>query len=220
MKKSKLNIPFLTFAMSMALFAFACGSAVKEPPSKSLKQKIEEGLDKEQEIRKRVIDNMKRDTFDAALNQEMEELDSINLVNVKAFLKENGYPSISKHGKKLARGVFFILQHGDTKTMEQYVDQLKERAFEGEASKKHYAMMRDRIMTEYNLPQIYGTQVMPRKDANGFVTNEYYVWPIENVAMVDSLRKEMGFDRTVAAYAKDLDAVFDPAETLPSSTKE
>ena len=190
----------------------SCTNSKKKNQYAILKQRIEEGLDKEQEIRK-MINNKKE--FDNELNSKMGEIDSTNYLNVLKYLDEYGYPTISSNGKKLCDGVFYILQHNDLMTMEKYIGQLKKRAFEGEASKKHYAMMQDRILEHNNQKQIYGTQVAPRRNSSGYLTNEYYVWPIQNVEIVDSLRKEMGFTQSIKEYAEALDAEYNRNEQLP-----
>ena len=190
----------------------ACSGPKQDKKYLALKLKIESGLEKEQAIRKQLFEKKE---FDLELNRQMAALDSINQLYVLEYLENFGYPSISKDGEKLSKGVFYILQHNDLESMEKYIDDLKEKAFEGEASKIHYAMMQDRILTENNQKQIYGTQIVPRKNASGFITSEYYVWPIRDVNLVDSLRRELGFKRTMEAYAEEMGAEFNVAEEIP-----
>ncbi len=211
----KLDVLRIYFQLVVILFFASCAQIGPDKEYLKLKQEIEKGLDEEQAIRKRVHENMLRDTFDLDLNNKMGVIDSLNLIKAKAFLTAYGYPSISKDGKKLSDGIFNILQHNDVATMEKYIGQLKEKALKGEASKKQYALMQDRILVENNLKQLYGTQSAPRKNANGFITNQYYVWPIQDVKKVDSLRKEMGFKKTVEEYANDLDIEYNKDESIP-----
>jgi len=180
---------------------------------------IEEGLDKEQQIRKQFSENMDRDTFDFQLNEQMGMVDSINLMYALEYLEKYGYPSISKDGKKLCDGIFNILQHNHHSHMEKYVGELKSKAFKGEASKIHYAKMTDRILVENNKKQIYGTQATPRKNSQGYITNEYFIWPIEDNDIVDSLRKNLGFKSTVKEHALALDMEYNLKEPIPDLQK-
>ena len=206
----------MKYLIGLILFVFfaSCSETQKNKKYIELKNKIEEGLDKEQKLRREIS---KKKEFDATLNNQMGQLDSINHLYVVEYLDLFGYPSISEHGEKLCNGVFYILQHNDHQTMEKYIGALKEKAFEGEASKIHYALMQDRILEQNNQKQIYGTQIVPRKNSSGYITNEYYVWPIQNVKIVDSLRKQIGFKKTIREYADDMDAEFNENEQLPNN---
>jgi len=148
------------------------------------------------------------------LNDKMGKIDSLNLIDVNTYLGEFPYPSYSLDGKKFTDAIFYILQHSDTENMGKFIDQLEKRAFAEEASKKHYAMMKDRILMENKQNQIYGTQLAPRKNAQGFITDDYFVWTLQNPQNVDSLRKEMGFTSTVAEYAKSNQAEYHPNEQI------
>lgn len=62
--------------------------------------------------------------------------------------------------------------------------------------------------------QLFGTQYSPRKDEKGYLTTDYYVWPIENVSGVNSRRDSVGFEKSIEENALELDAVFDVDEEL------
>lgn len=181
----------------------------------SLKEQIESGLDKDQEIREKFMEKYKAGNIDLELNQKMGEIDSINQIYAFKFLDKYGYPEYSEDGKKLCEGIFYILQHSNQENMKKYIDELKEAAFKGEASLTHYALMQDRILMNDGIKQIYGSQLSPRKDENGHITNIFFVWPIQNTATVDSLRKKMGFKSSVTEYAKQMNAEYNPDEQLP-----
>jgi hypothetical protein len=202
------------FILLLSLLSIcACKNSTQEYAF--LKHKIEVGLEKEQEIREAFIKGVKIGKIDAALNQQIGEIDSINQLYAFQFLDTYGYPKKSKDGEKVSNGIFYILQHSDQKNMKTHIDALEKTAYEGEASLTHFALMKDRILMNDGEKQIYGSQLSPRKDENGFNTANYFVWPIENNSTVDSLRKVMGFKTSVAAYAKNANAVYDTQEELP-----
>lgn len=113
----------------------------------SLKEQIELGLEKDQEIREKFMEKYQETGYiDLDLNQKMGEIDSINQIYAFEFLDKYGYPTYSKDGKKVCEGIFYILQHSNQQNMKRYIGELKDAAFEGEASLTHYALMQDRIL--------------------------------------------------------------------------
>lgn len=208
---------YYTSILFVTFFLISCDQASDPISYDMLKSKIEKGLDEEQAIRKIYIEKLNSGNFDAALNTKMSEIDSLNAIAVGSFLKSYGYPKISVDGKKLSDGVFYILQHNEVETMKLYIDTLEARAWSGEASKKHFAMMKDRILADSHQKQIYGTQSMPRKNEQGHVTNEYYIWPIAEPLKVDSLRKEVGLTKTIKQMAEEFGFEYNVDEPLPSN---
>lgn len=209
------------FLILIAILILSCnntGQSVQKSKNQQeeILPKLEKALDKEQEIRKQTIEAIKDGKPTIALERQMHSIDSTNLILANQYLKTNGWPKQSIVGDKVSSAVFHIIQHSDHHTMKTYLPLLEKEAYNGEAKKMHYAMMKDRVLTDSNLPQIYGTQCVPRKDENGYITSEYYVWPIENNLIVDSLRKEMGFKTTISSYAKSMDAEYDVEEKLPN----
>lgn len=207
-----------TFIISLFFLCIGCSSnqqeAKKSISKEAIISQLEVGFDNEQNIRKKMIEKMDAGEFDMALNDKMGEIDSINQILAVKYLDTYGWPKISEVGKKLSYGIFYIVQHADTEMMKNYLPQLEKMADMGEAKKKHLAMMTDRVLMDEKKHQIYGTQCAARKDSNGYVTMDQYVWPIENNLIVDSLRKEMGFDDTVVEYAKKMDAEYNLNEPL------
>ncbi|WP_318343955.1 DUF6624 domain-containing protein [Flagellimonas baculiformis] len=208
-----MRIPIL---MILTIIICSCGKNSKD--YNALKEQIELGLDKDQEIRKKFMDKYQETgNIDLELNRRMGQIDSINQIYAFRFLDIYGYPKYSEDGRKLCEGIFYILQHSNQQNMKKYVDELKEAAFKGEASLTHYALMKDRILMNDGNKQIYGSQLSSYKDKNGHITNNFFVWPIKDPTKVDSLRKAMGFKTTVAEYAKQMNAEYNVDETLPTS---
>ncbi len=185
-----------------------------------MKEQISAAFKKEQEVRKEMVSKIKAGETDTMLNNKMIKMDSVNRILAINFIETYGWPKISEVGKDVSYGIFYIIQHNDTETMKKYLPDLQARANSGEASKKHLAMMTDRVLMDENKKQIYGTQAAPRKDANGYVTNEYYIWPIKNQEKVNDLRRSMGFENTVEEYAANIEASYSQDETMIENNKE
>ena len=83
--------------------------------------------------------------------------------------------------------VWLIIQHADISTQEKYLPILEESVLQGEAQAKHLAMLQDRILMRKGLKQKYGSQVRRNRD-----TNQYDIYPIEDVEDVDKRREAIG----------------------------
>lgn len=200
----------------MILLISICSCAKSSKEYNELKEQIELGLDRDQEIREKFMEKyQKTGNIDLVLNQKMGQIDSINQIYAFRFLEKYGYPIYSEDGKKICKGIFYILQHSDQKHMKKYVGELKKAAFKGEASLTHYALMKDRILKNDGKKQVYGSQISSYKDEKGHVTNKFFVWPIKDPLKVYSLRKVMGFKTTIAEYAKQMNAAYNIDEPLP-----
>ena len=71
-----------------------------------------------------------------------------------------------------------------------YLPQLKQRCLEGEAEWLWYATMYDRLQVLKGLPQRYGTQYRRVEGTE----EEYELFPLEDAAMVDKWRDELGLE--------------------------
>lgn len=215
MKKSNWQL------LLMILILQSCGPKVTQPEStlslEEMKKEISAAFKEEQAIRKEMVSKMKEGETDILLNNKMMKLDSVNKILALDFIEAYGWPKLSEVGKEVSYGIFYIIQHNDIETMKKYLPVLKARANSGEASKKHLAMMTDRVLMEENKKQIYGTQAAPRKDANGYVTNDYYIWPIEDPETVNDLRRSMGFQNTIEEYAANIEANYFSDEIIKES---
>jgi hypothetical protein len=105
----------------------------------------------------------KLDTFNfSALNAELEQfksIDSINMIPVRKYLANYGYPKISQVGRRQVRAVAYMIIHTeDSMMMEKYLPIIKENCLAGEAEWDVYAMMFDKLKWIHQLPQHYGMQ--------------------------------------------------------------
>lgn len=144
----------------------------------------------------------------------MIRIDSENQEEINSILQKYGWIQKSKIGEKASESIFYVIQHSPAEIIEKYYPQLESLAIINEASRIHSAMMKDRLLMMKGRKQIYGTQASTLLYANGILA----IWPIENPEIVDSLRKEIGFDQTIFENAQRLGAIYNPLEKLPQKT--
>ncbi|TPE43675.1 DUF6624 domain-containing protein [Pontibacter mangrovi] len=189
-------------------------SAVKEeqPNYTLLQQELEAIYDLDQGVRDVDWDSINADPVgQRAYIYKMHQIDSTNQTKVLPILEEHGWLPKSKIGEKAADALFYVVQHSNSRTIEQYLPQMEELAKQGEASGTDAAKMKDRLLMFQGKKQVYGTQAVSyiRKDG------KHAIWPIEDVENVNKRRKEAGFELTVEENAERLGVVFDPEEQLP-----
>lgn len=143
---------------------------------------------------------------------EMERIDSTNQAIVEQILNKYGWLPQSKVGENAALTLFLVVQHSRLSFMEKYLPLLQQQVAEGEANRRHAAMMEDRMLMWQGKKQVYGSQASNMVRPGG----DMLIWPIEDVEHVNARRSEAGFPTTVEAYAKSLGAIFDPSVELPT----
>lgn len=101
------------------------------------------------------------------------------------------WPKISDVGERPAKAAFWLISHTtDTALIAQYLPLIKRRCEEGEAAWIHYATLYDRLAVFRGRPQRYGTQYRPTTKQGA----QPDLFPLENPAMVEEWRKELGID--------------------------
>jgi hypothetical protein len=179
----------------------------------SLRIVLEKMYDEDQEIRRILIDSIGLDSPESMkyINQ-MANIDSRNKSKIESILIKYGWIEKSKIGVKASEAIFYTVQHTDLEFLDKYFPEFKRLADQGEADPKLCAMMQDRLLMWKGKKQIYGTQ------ANNTLRQDkkYTIWPIENPATVNELRKRIGFSTTVEENAKRLNAEYNPNEKLPA----
>ena len=116
--------------------------------------------------------------------------DAINKKNQKELLEliaQKGWPKKSNVGEQACASAFLIIQHSNLEYQEKYLPVIKTLCEQGEASWADFALMYDRILTENNRPQKYGSQIRYNDK-----TKLHELFPLENKNKVDEWRKEVG----------------------------
>ena len=119
---------------------------------------------------------------------EQDRTDSLNRVVVDSLL-QNGWPKgLSEQSNQT---IWLIIDHGDVEYQERYLPMIEQQAMRGIISLADYATLSDRVNVLRQRPQRYGTQTgYTQRDVKTFT----YVYPIEDISKLDSLRLSVGLD--------------------------
>lgn len=127
-----------------------------------------------------------------------------NQKQLENLIKKKGWPKTSDVGARAAGAAFLIIQHSDNEKQKKYLPIIEKLCKEKEASWQSYALMYDRIQTNENRPQKYGSQVIFNDK-----TNKYELFPLLDETKVDEWRKEIGM-QPLAEYVSRWDIKFEP----------
>jgi len=132
-----------------------------------------------------------------------EKINKKNLKELREIILENGsWPKISELNSKISGGAFLIIQHSDPETIQFYYRYFKECVEEGEAEKRHLALMTDRMISHLGVKQIYGTQI-------GFDDKKviYYLDLNEVIDPINLNKRRADMDlKPIEEYLKNWDA--------------
>lgn len=119
---------------------------------------------------------------------EQDRADSLNRVAVDSLL-QNGWPEgLSEQSNQT---IWLIIDHGDVEYQERYLPLIEQQVMRGIIRLADYATLSDRVNVRSQRPQRYGTQTgYTQRDGETFT----YVYPIEDIAKLDSLRLSVGLD--------------------------
>lgn len=146
--------------------------------------------------------NLSKEDVGSGLIKIMDNQDQENLIKVEKIIVKYGYPGKSMVGEPENYAVWYVIQHSPK--IEKYFPLIKKATDEKELPFRLYAMMLDRKLMYENKEQIYGTQIRSVfSTKNGKTETLSLVWPIKNPDLVNELRKNSGFDKTIEDYAKD-----------------
>ena len=122
---------------------------------------------------------------------EMAHADSLNQAKVFGILDKVGWPSGLT--EKANQAIFLVIDHSELESQCKYLDLVKAKAEEGVLDGLDYAALHDRVLMKQGKPQIYGTQInMAATIVGEDVSMQLYLWPVENLAILDSLRNSVG----------------------------
>ena len=127
----------------------------------------------------------------AEYSNEMKRIDSLNQAIVFSILDKEGWPS--HLSDKANHAIWLVIDHSDATNRSKYLDLVKVKAEEGIISNSDYAILKDRTLMENRKAQIYGTQIkMAATIVGEDITMQLYLWPVEDAAVLDSLRNTIG----------------------------
>jgi hypothetical protein len=175
--------------------------------NKSLVAQLDTIYNDDQKYREQIDSTIKKFSLQSkemhSLIVLMNEIDSINLVKVKAILDKHGWLGADSIGKKGNYTLFLVIQHGDQSTQEKYLPMLREAVKNGNAKGSDLALMEDRVLLGQGKKQVYGSQIGMDNQ-----TQQYYVSPLEDPDNVDKRRASVGLE-PMAEYVKDWQIIWD-----------
>lgn len=122
---------------------------------------------------------------------EMERVDSLNQAIVFEILDKDGWPS--NLSNKANQAIWIVIDHSNLAFQRKYLYLVKEKAEECILEKADYAILNDRVLMGEGKPQIYGTQIkMNATIVDEEIAMQFFLWPVENPIVLDSLRNTMG----------------------------
>jgi hypothetical protein len=200
------------------MLQFSCGQANRQATINydSLRLILENIVDKDQQIRRILVDSIGIESPDAGpYIKQLIDSDAGNQKKIREILDKYGWIEQSKIGEKAADAFFYAIQHSDTILMIKWLPEFKRLADLGEADRAECAMMEDRLLMRRGKKQIYGSQAAVFRD-----DKKVAIWPIEDSRNVNERRKKMGFTLTVEENANRLNAIYNEDEQLPAKRKQ
>ena len=116
----------------------------------------------------------------------VERNDAKNIKVIDRILKRGLPQGLSEESYKT---IWIVIDHAPHEKQEKYLPLVEQMATEGYIGVDEYAILYDRVAMGQNRPQRYGSQLVQFGNAEAL---QLYVWPIENVEKLDSLRNTAG----------------------------
>lgn len=103
-----------------------------------------------------------RKEYGDSMEVEFNKLCEKNLIVVKKYFKEYGYPGIKENGKETSSNFWIIVQHGDNDInfQKKVLKAMKKELKSNNVLRQNYAYLYDRVKKNENKPQLYGTQMV------------------------------------------------------------
>ncbi len=181
----------------------------KKPTDDGLRRELLRRVKEDQYARKAMMEWLRtnRPESGKSLPSEMEKvgkLDEDNTKWLRHVVEKHGWPTITMVGKDGANAAWLLVQHADKdrKFQRQCLDLMKDLLPQGEADKKNYAYLTDRVLLGEGKKQLYGTQFHQ-------VQGRWEPRPLEDPLNVDDRRKEMGLG-TLEEYRKQMESAYGP----------
>lgn len=147
-----------------------------------------------------------RESLPTYIPRQMMRTDSLNIIRMRALLKQYGYPGKTLVGEPTNEAAWSVIQHSDE--IDRYLPLIKKAANKGELPFYLYAQMLDRQLMREGRAQLYGTQAMGYNVTNPATgrreSQRPFVWPIKDAAGVNARRQKAGFRNTVEQNAADM----------------
>lgn len=137
----------------------------------------------------RLYNHQKSDYDRETVDKNWATADSLNKAEAKRIIAQHGYPGYSLVGESGSSRFWAIVQHcdDDVAFQQKVLLLMKKEVDRKNASGENYAYLTDRVLTNLNQKQLYGTQGI-----NDPKTKKWAPLPIKDAAHVEARRKAMG----------------------------
>jgi hypothetical protein len=172
-------------ATILMIFLFSCKSKIQY--TEEMKLNLKNMYINDQNVQKYDLKKAERKGYSDSMKAECNKVFEKNLIVVKKYFNENGFPGIKENGKETALHFWLIVQHGDNDVafQKKVLKAIKKELKTKNASSRNYAYLYDRVQKNENKPQLYGTQMI----WNSQGVNSPY--KLEVPEKVNQLRAEM-----------------------------
>ena len=166
------------------------GQQLTRPERTKIKAELEHAFDLDQAVRKQ---------FNQCVTEHGGAAGSCNELRTKLVAQDSAnqqvvFPILDKYGwipaglisKKANSAFFYVLQHAEVDAQIKYARWVDTAYKRKEVTPVEYAYFIDRLRSKQGKAQRYGTQTVSDNLGNT------YPYPIENWALADSLRKQLG----------------------------
>lgn len=150
------------------------------------------------EVDQKIREEWSKDWDSEEMLKKVTEIDAKSNELIKKIVEEFGLITISKFGKEASLHAFILIQHmpkADLDFMKKYLKLIEENL--EDISKEHYALLKDRVLTYQDKPQIYGTQLRMNEKSKKFE-----VLKVIDPKNLNKRRKDLGFS-TIEEYLSD-----------------
>jgi len=125
---------------------------------------------------------------DAAFMKRWRENDRVREERLAQIIADKGWPRISQVGHEAANAAWLIAQHGTDDFLKRCLALMKTAAADGEITPHHLALSIDRVLTQDQQKQIYGSQFQTNQDGKTFLL------PVEDFEHIEERRASMGME--------------------------
>lgn len=143
--------------------------------------------------------------------QKMESLDARHLNAIRDVAPKGELPRVTEIGSDGMHAVLILVQHANTdhKFQRDVLKLLRSRVASGDVEGQAFALLTDRILTQDNRPQVFGTQMTVKNGAIHLTDIEYPsnlekrrqeigLMPFKDYACVMSMSYQMPFTKTTS----------------------
>lgn len=149
------------FILSLVfILCFSCKSNI--PYSEDMKIELKRMYNEDQNAQKYDMKKISKKEYSDSMRLAFNKICEKNLITIKKYLNENGFPGIKENGKEAALNFWLIAQHCDfdVNFQKKVLKVMKKELNKNNVNSRNYAYLYDRVKKNENKSQLYGTQMV------------------------------------------------------------